>query len=135
MYDPQIEFPQPLVPPQLTFGIAERIRADGSVLAAPDLAQVDAVAAELKARNVQSVAICFLNSFANPDHERLVAKRIGELLPGPVHHAVLGRGAADPRVSARIDRHRQRLHDADLPALSAAPEQAAGAAKAFPTRR
>ncbi|HKA78666.1 MAG TPA: hydantoinase/oxoprolinase family protein [Xanthobacteraceae bacterium] len=82
MYDPQIEFPEPLVPAALTFGIAERIRADGSVLAAPDLAQVDAVVAELKAKNVHSVAICFLNSFANPDHERLVAKRLGELVPG-----------------------------------------------------
>jgi N-methylhydantoinase A len=82
MYDPQIEFPEPLVPPTLTFGIPERTRADGSVLAAPDLARVEAVAGELKARNVQSVAICFLNSFANPDHERLVAGRLGELIPG-----------------------------------------------------
>jgi N-methylhydantoinase A len=81
MYDPQIEFPQPLVPPELTFGIAERVRADGSVLATPDIAQVDAVAAQLKASNVRSVALCFLNSFANPTHERIVAKRIGELLP------------------------------------------------------
>jgi N-methylhydantoinase A len=81
MYDPQIEFPEPLVPPELTFGITERIRADGSVLAEPDLAQIDAVAAQLKARNVRSVALCFLNSFANPGHERIVAKRIAELLP------------------------------------------------------
>jgi N-methylhydantoinase A len=81
MYDPQIEFPEPLVPPELTFGIAERIRADGSVLAEPDLAQIDAVVAQLKARNVRSVALCFLNSFANPGHERIVAKRIAELLP------------------------------------------------------
>ena len=81
MYDPQIEFPEPLVPAELTFGIAERVRADGSVLKAPDLAEVDAVAAQLKATNVRSVAICFLNSFANPAHERLVAKRIAELIP------------------------------------------------------
>jgi N-methylhydantoinase A len=81
MYDPQIEFPEPLVPAELTFGISERVRADGSVLAAPDLAEVDAVAAQLKAKNVRSLAICFLNSFANPAHERIVAKRIAELLP------------------------------------------------------
>ena len=81
MYDPQIEFPEPLVPPELTFGVVERIRADGSVLVEPDLQQVDAVAAQLKARNVRSLAICFLNSFANPANERIVGKRIGELLP------------------------------------------------------
>jgi N-methylhydantoinase A len=81
MYDPQIEFPEPLVPPELTFGVVERIRADGSVLVEPDLQQVDAVAEELKARNVRSLAICFLNSFANPANERAVGQRIGELLP------------------------------------------------------
>jgi N-methylhydantoinase A len=81
MYDPQIEFPEPLVPTDLTFGVAERTRANGTVLTAPDMEQVDAVIAQLKAKNVRSVAICFLNSFANPGHERIVAKRIGELLP------------------------------------------------------
>ena len=81
MYDPQIEFPEPLVPAELTFGIAERIRADGSVLVAPDLPQVDAVVGELKARDVRSLAICFLNSFANPAHERIVAERIAALAP------------------------------------------------------
>jgi N-methylhydantoinase A len=81
MYDPQIEFPEPLVAPALTFAIAERIRADGSVLVRPDLAQVDEVAAQLKEKNVRSAAICFLNSFANPAHERIVARRMAELLP------------------------------------------------------
>jgi N-methylhydantoinase A len=81
MYDPQIEFPEPLVPPELTFGVAERVRADGAVLASPDLAQVDALAAQLQARNVRAAAICFLNSFANPSHERMVGKRLSELLP------------------------------------------------------
>src|ERR1700730_16495951 len=61
MYDPQIEFPEPLVPPELTFGVVERIRADGTVLVAPDMQQVDAVAEQLKTRNVRSLAICFLN--------------------------------------------------------------------------
>ncbi|WP_201454995.1 hydantoinase/oxoprolinase N-terminal domain-containing protein, partial [Stenotrophomonas africana] len=35
MYDPQIEFPEPLVPEDLTFGIKERGLADGTVLAEP----------------------------------------------------------------------------------------------------
>ncbi|MCC6778072.1 MAG: hydantoinase/oxoprolinase family protein [Hyphomicrobiales bacterium] len=81
MYDPQIEFPQPLVPPELTFGVTERMRADGTVITAPDLARLDAIADELEARNVRSAAICFLNSFANPAHERAVGRRLSELLP------------------------------------------------------
>jgi len=81
MYDPQIEFPEPLVPANLTFGIPERIRADGAVMAAPDLRKLQVVADALKAGGVRSVAICFLNSFANPEHERLVGKALGQLLP------------------------------------------------------
>ncbi|MGP0092268.1 MAG: hydantoinase/oxoprolinase family protein [Xanthobacteraceae bacterium] len=81
MYDPQIEFPEPLVPPELTFGLTERMRADGTALITPDSSEVGAVAAQLKSKGVRSVAICFLNSFANPQHERIVGKRLGELLP------------------------------------------------------
>ena len=36
MYDPQIEFADPLVPAELTFGVAERVRADGTILREPD---------------------------------------------------------------------------------------------------
>jgi N-methylhydantoinase A len=81
MYDPQIEFPEPLVPANLTFGIPERVRADGAVMTAPDLRKLQTVADALKAASVRSVAICFLNSFANPDHERIVGKALGQLLP------------------------------------------------------
>ena len=35
MYDPQIEFADPLVPSELTFGVAERVRADGTILRGP----------------------------------------------------------------------------------------------------
>ena len=78
MYDPQIEFPEPLVPRALTFTIAERIRTDGTVLVSPKQAEIDDIAAQLRSMHVRSLAICFLNSFANPANERLVAKRIAE---------------------------------------------------------
>jgi N-methylhydantoinase A len=81
MYDPQIEFPDPLVPSELTFGVAERVRADGKLLRAPDDQQIEALAGKLKAGGVVSVAICFLNSYANPDNERAVGKRLAALLP------------------------------------------------------
>ena len=74
MYDPQIEFADPLVPSELTFGVAERVRADGTILRGPDEKRVEALAGKLKAKGVVSVAICFLNSYANPDNERAVGK-------------------------------------------------------------
>jgi N-methylhydantoinase A len=81
MYDPQIEFPDPLVPPELTFGIAERTLSDGTALKAVVRADIEAAARQLKAEGVRSVAICFLNSFANPANERAAAEMLAELLP------------------------------------------------------
>ncbi|MGF7160507.1 N-methylhydantoinase A [Rhodoligotrophos appendicifer] len=81
MYDPQIEFPEPLVPRDLTFGIAERVTADGRVLISPKAEDVKALAHTLEAAGVKAVAICFLNSFANPENERFVFEELTRLMP------------------------------------------------------
>jgi N-methylhydantoinase A len=82
MYDPQIEFPEPLVAPETTFGFPERTLADGTVLRAPSEEDIEALAAELKAAGIQAVAVCFLNSFANPANEAMVAEGLARRLPG-----------------------------------------------------
>jgi len=81
VYDPQIEFPDPLVDAGLTFGIRERTLADGRVLIAPDADEVKAIARRLKSHNVAAVGICFLNSFANPANEKFVADLLAAELP------------------------------------------------------
>lgn len=81
MYDPQIEFPPPLVPHELTFGIPERTRADGSVTRTADLEAVRAVAATLRGHGVVSVAIAFLNAYRNPQNERAAAAVLREEMP------------------------------------------------------
>lgn len=81
MYDPQIEFQPPLVPRELTFGVKERMLADGSVMAAPLREDVQRIAAQLREAEVRSVAICLLNSYANPANERAVAAILREQLP------------------------------------------------------
>ncbi len=68
--------PRPLVDPSLVFGIDERIAADGSVLQPIDVAQVDALIDTLRARAVESVAICFLHSYGNAAHEQGAAERL-----------------------------------------------------------
>ena len=80
MYDPQIEFPEPLVPSELTFGIVERTLADGRVVAEPGLDDIAALAAEIRRSGAKAVAVCFLNSFINPANEALVAAELGRLL-------------------------------------------------------
>ena len=81
MYDPQIEFPEPLVPRALTFTIAERMLADGTVARAPDPADIAALAQRIAASGAKAIAICLLNSFANPANEALVMDGLRRALP------------------------------------------------------
>ena len=81
MYDPQIEFQPPLVPRELTFGISERILSDGAVQKAPSMQDVLACITEMKKQDVKAVAVCFLNSYANPENERMVGELLRREMP------------------------------------------------------
>ena len=63
MFDPQIEFPAPLIPREMTFGISERMLATGEVLKPVDVAQAEAVVDELKRQGVVTVAVSLLNAY------------------------------------------------------------------------
>jgi N-methylhydantoinase A len=81
-YDLSIDKPKPLVPRALRFAVAERVDAHGAVRLPLDEAAVRALAPELRAANVESVAVAFLHSYVNPEHERRAAAILGEELPG-----------------------------------------------------
>jgi N-methylhydantoinase A len=68
-YDIFLDKPAPLVPRRLRLPIPERIGAAGQVLLPLDHAAVAALLPLLEAERVESVAIGFLHSFANPAHE------------------------------------------------------------------
>lgn len=72
LYNLMQEDRRPLVEPGLTFGLHERLDADGSVLQAPDLESAKRLATELRDAGVGVVAVCFLHSYSNPAHEREV---------------------------------------------------------------
>lgn len=76
IYDLFLSMPKPLVPRPWRIGIRERVDKTGRVLQPIDLAEVEAAADRLVQRGVQSIAVCFLHAFANPEHERAA----GELL-------------------------------------------------------
>ena len=82
MFDPQIEFPPPLIPREDTHPIAERTLADGTVITAVDRAAVIALGRDLLAQGVVSVAVCLLNSYRNPANEQAVAEALAEAAPG-----------------------------------------------------
>ena len=82
MFDLQWDKPAPLVPRRLRREVSERIAADGSVVEPLDEDGLCAVTAELLEREVESIAICFINSYRNPDHERRAETLLQERFPG-----------------------------------------------------
>jgi N-methylhydantoinase A len=81
-YDVNIDLPPPLVPRRLRFPVRERIDAQGRVLVALDEAGLARTVDELSALDVKAVAVGFLHSFTNPDHERRTGEAIARRLPG-----------------------------------------------------
>lgn len=72
MYDLQQTRPAPLVERALRIGIRERVSAAGEMLAAVNPAQVRAAVAALEAAGVESIAVCFMNSYRNGANEAAV---------------------------------------------------------------
>lgn len=72
---------EPLVPRHLIFEVDERLAADGTVIAAPDLVGVKEIAGELRSARVDAVAVAFLNSYAGSANEDMVAAAVASDLP------------------------------------------------------
>jgi N-methylhydantoinase A len=70
VYDVHGTLPAPLIPRRLRIGIHERMLSDGRVHAPLDEDQLASVVRSLLDNRVESIAIAFLHSYRNPDHER-----------------------------------------------------------------
>ncbi|MBI3707210.1 MAG: hydantoinase/oxoprolinase family protein [Proteobacteria bacterium] len=81
LYDPLYRKPEPLAPRNLRLEITERVAADGSIVTPLDEADVRRAIETLRREKVEAVAVCFLHSYANPAHERLVAEMLRRELP------------------------------------------------------
>jgi N-methylhydantoinase A len=82
LYDLTWEKPRPLVPRRLRLEVDERIAADGSVVRPLDEAGVVRAAERLVRAGVQVIAICFINSYANPAHEQAAERLVRQAVPG-----------------------------------------------------
>ncbi|MGH7089942.1 MAG: hydantoinase/oxoprolinase N-terminal domain-containing protein, partial [Stellaceae bacterium] len=71
---------RPLVPRHRTFEIDERLYAGGEVRERLSRDSVRAACAALDKEGVDAIAICFLHSYANPEHERIAAEIAGSAL-------------------------------------------------------
>jgi N-methylhydantoinase A len=73
--------PEPLVPRRWRLGVPERVDFRGDVLRSLDLEEVVQALDRLAEQGVQSVAVCFLHGFKNPDHERQVRDLVSAQYP------------------------------------------------------
>jgi N-methylhydantoinase A/oxoprolinase/acetone carboxylase beta subunit len=76
LYNIFVPLPRPIVDADLTFGVGERVDADGNVLQAPDVGDVDRLMALASTRRAEVIALCLLHSYVNPTHERAIAERL-----------------------------------------------------------
>lgn len=82
IYDLRYRKPKPLVPRRRRYEIPERLDASGTVIRAFHETDVEAVAEHLRRDGVDSVAICLLHAYANPEPERRIAEILTRAL-GP----------------------------------------------------
>ncbi len=80
-YDINLVKTPPLVPRERRLTVPERVTADGGVLVPLDEAAVGALVPVLQRLEVESVAIGFLHSYANPAHERRCVELLRAALP------------------------------------------------------
>jgi len=80
-YDNRYPNVEPLVPRWLRLPVRERMDWRGDEAAAIELGDVEAAIETMKKAEVEAVAICFLNSFANPAHEMAAAELVRKAMP------------------------------------------------------
>ncbi len=81
LYELTWEKPDPLVPRYLRLEVEERMTHRGAVHTPLDPASVTMAAAELRRQGAESVAVCLLNSYANPAHERAIREILAREVP------------------------------------------------------
>jgi N-methylhydantoinase A len=78
---PETSKPVPIVPKRLIKGVSERVDCFGEIVVALNEAQAEAAVQDLIDQGVEAIAICFLWSFRNSEHELQVKKIVQRLSP------------------------------------------------------
>jgi len=90
LYDFFVDKPEPLVPASARIGARERLAWDGSVVQTLTKREVDRLLRMIRGARPEAVAVCFLFSFRNPQHEKQVAEALRRAgYPVSVSHEIL----------------------------------------------
>ena len=82
MYNIKYRKTEPLLKRRDVFEISERIMADGTISKAIDMSSVDRVIEQVKEKGYESVAVCLLHAYKNPEHEVLIRQAFQSKAPG-----------------------------------------------------
>jgi N-methylhydantoinase A len=106
IWDPSYPAPPPIARRRARIPIPERLDYQGNVVLPLDEEAVRRGVRRLQALGVRSIAVMFLFSFVNPEHERRAAEIIREEYPDVEHislsHEVMARGPEFERVSTTL---------------------------------
>ena len=124
LYDFFVERPAPLVPADRRFGISERTLHTGEIQTEIEPADLEILASELAALELDAIAICFLFAYVNPENEQIVAEYLAQLrIPISCSHEVLpeyreyarfSTTVANAYIRPTLERHLSTLTDSDL---------------------
>jgi N-methylhydantoinase A len=81
LWDAYKDVAPPYIPRRDRFEVTERIDYAGQVVTPLDEEEARRVAAVLRKRGAQAVAVCFVNAYANPEHELRMREILEEELP------------------------------------------------------
>lgn len=81
LYNLHFHSPEPFVPRHLRFEVRERMDASGRVVQPLELSDLRQIIRTCEAEDVDAVAILFLHSYANPEHEAICADILADALP------------------------------------------------------
>ncbi len=90
LYDWLVPAPVCLVPPELRFGVTERVSAEGELLCEPTADELAALAERIRKRGAEAIAISLLFAFLRPENELHVEAALRSLgLPISTSHRIL----------------------------------------------
>lgn len=103
LYDLGYQKEPQIVPSELRFGIGGRVLHTGEELERVSVGDIKKAAEKLKELGVESVAVCLLFSFLNPEHERSVARSLEFLgIPISLSHQILSEFREYERCSTTV---------------------------------
>ncbi len=84
LYDLNLDRPRPIVPRDLRLECSERIGAEGDVVLPLAESELGGLIDRIISTNVESVAVSFLFSYLNPEHEQRVGRVLKDALELPI---------------------------------------------------